>query len=137
MVETNAIQNFEGKTILVVDDDEEIGSALAIALSFEGYSVFQATSGKSALSILDDHPINLIISDIEMPEGDGFFLLKEIQTRKKITPLVFISAHSDISSDSVKNMGALDLIRKPFDIVKLFSIISTLLFAKPIENAQK
>ena len=130
MVESHTIQKFVGKTILIVDDDESLRSGLALALSFEEYSVLEASSGKSALKVLDEHPVNLVVSDIEMPDGDGFFLLKEIQSRENTPPLVFISAHSEITPDSVKSLGAVGLIRKPFDLEKLLLTISSLLIAK-------
>ena len=119
-------QTTKEKTLLIVDDDEHIRAALTEALSMEGYSVLQASSGKSALKMLEVQTVALILSDIEMGEGDGFYLLKEIRSRNNDTPLVFISGHTEISADSVKKLGAVDLIRKPFDSQKLFQVVSKL-----------
>ena len=130
MVESHTIQKFVGKTILIVDDDESLRSGLALALSFEEYSVLEASSGMAALKVLDEHPVNLVVSDIEMPDGDGFFLLKEIQNRENTPPLVFISGHAEITLESAKSLGAVGLIKKPFDLEKLLLTISSLLIAK-------
>ena len=126
MTELSQNQLIQKKVILVVDDDESIRSTLVDALSMVGYSVLQAQSGLSALKILDKQPVDLVLSDVEMTEGDGFFLLKEIQSRKSNSPVIFISGHAEISADSVKRLGAVDLLKKPFDISELFRIVSTL-----------
>lgn len=115
------------KIILVVDDNEDIRYVLTTSLVVEGYSVLQASSGMSALKVLDEQPVDLILSDIEMTDGDGFFLLKEIQSRKITPQLVFISGHAEISAESVKKLGAVDLIRKPFNTHTLFTLVSSLI----------
>ena len=64
-------------TILVVDDEPNIIEVLEIVLEDEGMEVLKSNSGRDALSILRDHPVDVVISDIKMPGFSGVELLRE------------------------------------------------------------
>ena len=101
--------------ILVADDNESIRWMLVQTLLQAGYHVIEAANGKIALALLGDKAVDLILSDIDMPEGDGFYLLKEIKTRfSQQIPVVFISGNTSVSIADAKALGAQGLFPKPF-----------------------
>lgn len=90
------------KILLVVEDDPGIRSSLALSLEFDGYYVTEAESGNAALVILRKQSVDLIISDIQMPDGDGLSLLTEVKrTIKDPPPFIFVSAHAGITEDEI------------------------------------
>lgn len=106
------------KTILIVDDNEEMKWLLSETLRSHGYRVFIANSGNEALAQLDLLHPDLVLSDIEMEDGDGFDLLDGIQQKGSSfrPPVAMISAHSEITPAEVKARGAVTLFRKPFEV---------------------
>jgi DNA-binding response OmpR family regulator len=104
------------KRILVVDDDEMVLMALDELLKPEGYEVDTVGSGNEALQKLDQGAYDLIMTDVIMPEMDGFELCKRIREKEKFRdiPVVFLTA-SDSMEDEIKelSLGAKDYIRKP------------------------
>jgi two-component system response regulator AtoC len=85
--------------ILVVDDDVHMRSSIVELLKFsETYDVLEADNGKNALSILGKNPIDLIFSDIKMPEMDGISLLEEVKKSYKNIPFIVMSAYGDIQT---------------------------------------
>lgn len=125
-----AKKKLEPKVILVIEDDETMRLALKRILESEGYITKLAADGTELSSVLDDHPVDLILMDVGLPWVNGFELaqlLKEHKDLKKI-PLVFISGKSS-EEDMRKafDIGADDYIKKPFDIEKLKKTVETLL----------
>ncbi|MGM0461346.1 MAG: sigma-54-dependent transcriptional regulator [Fibrobacterota bacterium] len=85
--------------ILVVDDDVHMRSSIVELLKFsETYDVLEADNGKNALSILGKKTIDLILSDIKMPEMDGITLLEEVKKSYKNVPFIVMSAYGDIQT---------------------------------------
>ena len=115
--------------ILIVDDDEEILDFLERILSTR-YSILKAENGKKALEILDTEAIQLIISDVMMPEMDGFEFCKIIKSNFNYShiPVILLTAKDSIQS-KVKGLelGADAYIEKPFSKVHLLAQISSLL----------
>ena len=72
------------KTILIVDDDMNIGNMLEEALKLEGYSVLRAYSGTEALMLLEKNTPNLVLLDLMLPEVDGFEICKTVREKKDI-----------------------------------------------------
>lgn len=120
----------EPKTILVIEDDETMRRALARIFEGDGHHVRTAADGTQLSTVLDDHPIDLIILDIGLPWINGFELaklLKEHQDLKDI-PLVFISAKtSELDVKRGFEVGADDYIKKPFNIDDMKKAVDTLL----------
>lgn len=111
------MQNKSGH-ILVVEDDPILQSQIAEILQFEGYTISLASNGfegvKKAFELLPD----LILSDISMPDCNGFEFLEQVQTNQKtsIIPFLFLTANSDLESVKTgKTLGADDYLLKPFD----------------------
>jgi len=104
------------KSILIVDDEIDLLEFLAIDLNSAGYQTFKAASGNEALKIVIKEQIDLIISDIRMPDGDGIYLLNTLKNRHAKIPVVFfVSAFSEITEDDAFSLGAEALLKKPID----------------------
>ncbi|MFU8861986.1 MAG: ATP-binding protein [Cyclonatronaceae bacterium] len=120
-------QTFQ-KSILVVDDHADIRAYLKRHLEAH-YSVVEATSGNEAISILNTQLPDLILSDVMMPDGDGFELLKAIRenTEYSFLPVLLLTARAE-AEDKLKGLGigANDYINKPFDIREVLSRINNL-----------
>ena len=115
--------------ILVVEDDPEMLSFIASQLS-TAYKVSTATDGKEALNVLRDNVISLIISDVMMPEMDGFELCRILKTdiEHSHIPIILLTAKATMQSkiEGIE-LGADDYIEKPFSTEYLLARIANLL----------
>ena len=106
--------------ILVADDSETMRAVVKKAVEMAGVPVgefHEAANGKEALAILADKWIDVILSDINMPEMGGMDLLKEINANEdfKRIPLIFVTTESsDARMDEAKKLGVAGYIKKPF-----------------------
>ena len=125
-----AKKKLDPKVILVIEDDETMRLAMKRILESEGYVTKLAADATELTSVLDDHPVDLILMDVGLPWVNGFELaqlLKEHRDLKKI-PLVFVSGKaSDEDMKMAFEIGADDYIKKPFDVEKLKRTVETLL----------
>lgn len=101
--------------ILVVEDDATLREAFVDTLELNAYDCIQASNGLEALELLSNHVVDMIVSDVNMPELDGLGLLIEVRQRHPQIPLLLVTAFGCIAS-SVEAMraGAVDYIVKPF-----------------------
>ena len=108
-------------TVLIVDDDKDIRSALEIYLSQEGYQVKQATQGAEAVQSVEEGDVHLVLLDIMMPVMDGIQAAVRIRKKSNV-PIVFLSAKAE-DTDRILglNMGGDDYIAKPFNPVELMA----------------
>ena len=106
-----------GKRILVVDDEPKMRRVLEIMLQKMGHEVVSAGNGVEALQCIEKGAVDLVITDLRMPEMDGIELLTELRARETLTPVIVITAYGTIESavDAMKR-GASDYILRPFDI---------------------
>jgi DNA-binding NtrC family response regulator len=113
----------EGKqfTILVVDDEELIRETIAADFHRKGFKVLTAENGNRAFEFIITQPIDLVISDVQMPECDGPALLKKTQETKPSLPFIFMSGGSTITEAECLRMGARKFLMKPFDFKALQS----------------
>ena len=114
--------------ILLVEDDEMIGEAVADGLKGEGYAVDWVKDGNSAIIALDTTPFSLVILDLGLPGKDGLAVLKEIRFRKNHTPVLVTTAR-DTVNDRIEGLdaGADDYLIKPYDLDELSARIRALL----------
>ena len=113
-------------TILLVEDDAVLLENIALELEMQGYEVKQASNGKQAIKQLDDRSIELIISDISMPEMDGLELLEHVRGTAQLAgmPFIFLSAFSNEESKHKANeLGVDGYVVKPFQPSELTRII--------------
>ncbi len=110
--------------ILVIDDDPSITSLLKRGLCYEGYQVPTAPSGKEGLDMARDHPPDLVILDVMMPEIDGLEVCRRLRLAGPELPIIMLTAR-DTVSDQVKglDMGADDYVVKPFTFELLLARI--------------
>ncbi|WP_342548739.1 response regulator transcription factor [Paenibacillus sp. FSL P2-0089] len=111
------------KTILVVDDDEEIVKLITKTLRYEQFAVITASSGREALSAVEDHHIDFIVLDIVMPDMNGLDVCRTIRSSYNV-PIILLSARDqDIDKIVGLEIGADDYMTKPFSIQELASRI--------------
>jgi two-component system response regulator AtoC len=111
--------------ILIVDDELNIRLVLSAMLKKEGYNVISATDGLEALQILKAGNIDVVVTDLKMPNLDGLGLLNFITEKYPAVPVIIITAHGTVATavEALKK-GALDYITKPFELDDLKNIIS-------------
>jgi DNA-binding NtrC family response regulator len=125
------------KRILILDDEESLIKWLSYALEQKGYSVFATTEPKDAIRIIKEEKFDLVISDIRMPELDGFAFLKKIRKFHPNLPFIFITAYGSMKSAiNALRDGASDYILKPFGLDELLIRIKANI-AGPVESANK
>ncbi len=110
-------------TILVVEDDEAMRDLLIEELSDAGYRVLAAQGGRVGIDMVKTHPVNLVITDLRMPDLDGFDLIRDIKATPESPHIVMITAFGSIETaiKAVK-LGAYDYITKPFEIEELILV---------------
>jgi two-component system chemotaxis response regulator CheY len=118
------------KTILVVDDAASIRQVVGLSLKGAGYEVIDACDGKDALSKLTGQKINLIITDVNMPNMDGITLIKEVKKlpRYKFTPIIVLTTESkDDKKREGQAAGAKAWVVKPFQPPQLLTAVAKLI----------
>ncbi len=118
-------------TVLVVDDEPDLREILREKLEWEGFKVIEAENGKQALEKFNANKIDMVLSDIRMPGGDGITLLDAI---RKINfnspPVILISGFSDINKEDALKRGAQSLYAKPYNLKQLYEHILELVLPK-------
>ena len=106
--------------VLVVEDDKNLKKLMVTYLKKNNYTTFEARNGIQALDIIDKQYIDLVISDIMMPEMDGYELLNELRIANYEIPIMLITAKSDISDKKQGFiLGADDYMVKPIDMEEM------------------
>jgi len=112
------------KRILVVDDEENARIALSKILTREGYEVASAGNGCEALNYLRGKEVELIITDINMPEMNGLAFLRELSRSHPDSNVIMVTAYGEVESYiEAMNLGAYEYINKPVKIDELKKII--------------
>lgn len=117
--------------LLIVDDEKELLNALAVILKKNGYTFDLVNDSREVKTYLDEFNYDLIIMDIMMPYLDGYTLVKQIRDEKIDTPIILLSAKSELF-DKIKglDLGADDYITKPFSSEELLARIRVILRRK-------
>ncbi|MGH7436522.1 MAG: sigma-54-dependent transcriptional regulator, partial [Polyangiaceae bacterium] len=121
----------EGRArVLVVDDDVDLGKVLAALLVREGYDSERASSGRDALACIDARPVDVVLTDLRMPDMDGLTLLKEVGRRWPAVPVILLTAHGSVpAAVEAMRAGAVDFLLKPFVPDELAYVVSKALSA--------
>jgi DNA-binding NtrC family response regulator len=115
------------KSVLVVDDEENLLVLLERILSKEGFTVKTASNAYQALDLVDQENFDLAILDIKMFPVDGVVLLGEIKKRAPATHVVMITAYPTIDArNECLKIGASTYLTKPIDIQELKSVVQNL-----------
>lgn len=116
----------ERASVLVVDDNPFVLGVLRTLLASNNYDVLTSENGKQALSTLADHPVDIIICDVMMPEMGGYDLHKAVRDDKRLShvPFVFLTALADPAEiERGLRSGADDYLVKPFDPQQMISLV--------------
>ena len=119
--------------ILAVDDEENIRNLITYTFEEHNLEVMTAENGKAAITILENNPIDVIITDLLMPTMTGLALIREMKKRKSAIPIIIITAYGN--TEMVKEIiaeGVFRLIEKPLDFDILVPIVQD-----AIENNKK
>ena len=122
-------------TILVADDDRTIRAVLTQALTRAGCKVRATGSIETLWRWIDEGDGDVVISDVNLPDGDGLEMLPAIKRKRKDLPVIIISAQNTvITAIKASELGAYDYLPKPFDLKKLLSKVNKALSNQGTNN---
>jgi DNA-binding NarL/FixJ family response regulator len=117
-------------TILVADDDFATRLSIADCLEIAGYSVIAAENGKDALGLVEEFQPHLIVTDITMPQMDGYEFVRRVRTRPafRLLPVIFLTERTS-TQERIRGyqMGCDNYLAKPFELEELRAVIRSLL----------
>ncbi len=118
--------------VLVIDDEKNIREGLAIALEDEGYEVITACDGKIGLEKALKDDVDLVITDLKMPEISGEDVLKQVISQTPGVPVIVLTGHGTVETAvEAMRIGAYDFLTKPLNLDRLF-----LLVKRALQNRQ-
>ncbi|MBW2273372.1 MAG: response regulator [Deltaproteobacteria bacterium] len=107
-------------TLLIVDDEAQILTALRRTLRREGYQILTAETTARALDLLAEHPVDLVLSDQKMPGMSGVELLAEVKRLRPAAARILITGWTEaVPKDEMESLGIEALITKPWDNLQL------------------
>jgi two-component system chemotaxis response regulator CheY len=118
------------KTIMTVDDAATMRKMISFTLKGAGHEVLEAEDGALALSVLKSRQVDMVITDVNMPNMDGIELTRQLRTLPsfKTTPIVLLTTESDPAKKSEgRAAGATGWIVKPFQQEQLLAIVAKVL----------
>ncbi|MGB4599431.1 MAG: response regulator [Trichlorobacter sp.] len=120
------------KRILVVDDEENTRLALTRLLAREGYDVKTAANGSEALSQIRNQPVELIITDLNMPVMNGLTFLRELNREQPASNVIMITAYGEVESYlEALNLGAFEYLNKPVKLDELKKLMHKMFHKSP------
>ena len=114
------------KKALTVDDSKTMREMVAFTLKGAGYDIIEAEDGKHALSVLGNTAVDVIVTDLNMPNMNGIELIRELRANPtyKYTPILMLTTEADDTKKSEgKAAGATGWIVKPFNPEKLIKVV--------------
>lgn len=117
-----------GQTILIVEDDPALALGLVDTLSFEGFEVIHAQTGKEAVETVSERRPDCIILDLMLPDINGYQVCEEVRKNDLRVPILMLTARSQ-ENDKIRGLdvGADDYVTKPFSVGELVARIRALL----------
>ena len=118
------------KTILSVDDSASVRQMVSFTLEQVGYHVIEASDGKDAIEKIKGNPVDMVITDLHMPNMDGIDLIKALRSENsyRFTPIVMLTTESHTKKkDAGRQAGATGWIVKPFKPTQLISVVKRLI----------
>jgi two-component system response regulator YesN len=111
-------------SVLVVDDNASMAESLADVLEVKGFATYSASSGVEAIAILHDHPVDILLTDVIMPEMNGVELYRETRQAHPRLTTFFMTAYSadDLIQQGMKE-GIKTVLNKPVDIDLLILLL--------------
>lgn len=125
-------------TILVVEDEQQIRQLYCRVLRQNGYATLEADNGEKALTLLEQHRVDLILSDVMMPDMDGFELVNALRQCGDQVPILLITAKDSFGDlQQGFNSGADDYMTKPVNLQEMLLRIQALLRRSRMNQEQK
>jgi two-component system, NtrC family, response regulator AtoC len=119
------------KTVLLIDDLGDFRSIMVRTLSQLGYETVLATNGKEGVELLQEHQIDAVLLDYNLPDLYGMEILERLIFINEKVPVIMISAYGSKEIESkARQLGAYDFLAKPFDIDELDAILKKALAIK-------
>jgi CheY-like chemotaxis protein/glycine cleavage system H lipoate-binding protein len=110
--------------ILVVDDEQVVLDSIQKHLKKDNYTIHTALTAKAGLDLIDTASINIVLTDLMMPEMDGLEFMKEVKARNEHTPVIMITGYATINTAlQAMELGAFDYIAKPFTKSELRAVL--------------
>jgi len=123
------------KKILIIDDEKEIVDLLSDFLSQRGYAIAVAMDGEEGVRKFDTENPDIVLSDIKMPNKDGFQFLKEVRASRKWVPIIIISAIDDpVSVLKGYDFQADFYLSKPIDLNETLRSVEIMLSLAPFRK---
>jgi CheY-like chemotaxis protein len=116
-------------TILVVDNDPDLRRVISLRLTGAGYSCVEAGTGAQALSEWRRRSFDVVVSDLNMPGGDGIALADALQ-RDEAVPIIFITGFREDFKRRLRRVDNVSLLEKPFDPSVLIDLIEATLVGR-------
>jgi two-component system, NtrC family, response regulator PilR len=122
------------KKILVIDDEPSMRELLGIMLRKEGYAVEAAESRATAAAVLARGPVDMVITDVKLPDGDGIEILRHLRAASPETVVVVMTAYGSTEmAVAALKLGAQDYLIKPFDIEELKIVVRNALETQQLQ----
>ena len=110
------MKSLMGKKLLVVEDDEMLREMIVELFQMVDAEVYQAPNGREAFKIINEFPIDVVVSDVRMPGGDGIELARNIHQMPGKKPVMFIcSGYHDMTPEMLHQLNIAKVFAKPFD----------------------
>ncbi len=122
------------QTILVVDDEADIATSMQERLTMEGYHVLTASDGRKGLRVYHEQLVDLVITDVLMPEIDGLEVVRTLRRLGTAIPIIAMSGGGDRDLDfliEATEFGATRTLAKPFRLEELVGMVHDLLDSIP------
>jgi putative nucleotidyltransferase with HDIG domain len=116
--------------ILVVDDEKDIRETLRQGIILLGYDAISAEGGEAAIELLRTKPIDVVISDINMPEMDGIELLRHIKRDFDASVIIMTGFVDDFTYEEIVGLGASDFVQKPVRLKEIMARIQRVLLER-------
>ena len=114
--------------ILLLEDDLNLNETVSDYFDENGFEVVSAYDGDEALSLIYENSFDLLLLDVNVPNKNGFEVLKEVRNQKKTVPAIFITSLNSMDSlEEGFESGCDDYIRKPFELKELLIRVKTIL----------
>lgn len=125
------------KSILVVDDEEDIRDILREGFEMDGATTWGASNGSVAIEMLQKNHFDVVITDMRMPNGNGLEVIKKVKAMDlKNTKVFLCSGYSDVTEEESYKLGVSAVFSKPFNTDEIISVIISVLNKKTISGAQ-
>jgi len=122
--------NRRKKIVLIADDEEDLTWSISLSLKRDkkNIRVFCVNSGSAAIDYFDKHEVNLLVTDLRMPDQDGFAIIQHIKEKEFSTKVLVMTAYGSAEiNEELMRQGCADYIEKPFEIAvlkqKIYSIL--------------